>query len=193
QLDMMAIKSPINGTVEEVGVKLGQTASPQLPAFRVLNFSSLKVKADVAEAYSNKINVGDDVVVYFPDLEKETPAKITAASRYINPINRTFQVEVRLNGAAEGYKANMVAVLKINDYKANNATVIPVNFIQTDPNGSFVYVAQNKGKETVATKAFIKQGQSYNGMIEITEGLKPGDKVVSTNYLELEEGEALKL
>jgi RND family efflux transporter MFP subunit len=193
QLDMMAIKSPINGTVEEVGVKLGQTASPQLPAFRVLNFSSLKVKADVAEAYSNRINVGDDVLVYFPDLEKETPAKITAASRYINPINRTFQVEVRLNGAAEGYKANMVAVLKINDYKANNATVIPVNFIQTDPNGSFVYVAENKGKETVASKAFIKQGQSYNGMIEITEGLKPGDKVISTNYLELEEGEALKL
>jgi hypothetical protein len=30
-------------------------------------------------------------------------------------------------------------------------------------------------------------------MIEITEGLKPGDKVISTNYLELEEGEALKL
>jgi multidrug efflux pump subunit AcrA (membrane-fusion protein) len=83
--------------------------------------------------------------------------------------------------------------LKINDYKAANATVIPVNFIQTDPNGSFVYVAENKGKEVVAKKAFVKQGQSYDGMIEITEGLKPGDKVISTNYLELEEGEVVKL
>ena len=193
QLDMMAIKSPINGTVEEVGVKLGQTASPQLPAFRVLNFSSLKVKADVAEAYSNRINVGDNVIVYFPDLNKEIPSKISTSSRYINPLNRTFQVEVRLNSAADGFKANMVAVLKINDYKAANATVIPVNLIQTDPNGSFVYISENNGKQTIAKKTYVKQGQSYDGMIEITEGLKPGDKIISTSYQELEEGEAIKI
>lgn len=193
QLDMMTIKSPINGTVEDVVIKIGQSAMPQLPAFRVLNFSSVKVKADVAEAYSSKINVGDDVLVFFPDLNKEIPAKISAASRYINPINRTFQVEVRLNSPSEGYKANMVAVLKINDYKAADAAVIPVNFIQTDPNGSFVYVALNQSAQIKAHKAYVKQGQSYNGMVEITEGLKQGDKVISTGYLELEDGETIRL
>lgn len=193
QLDMMTIKSPINGTVEDVVLKIGQSAMPQMPAFRVMNFSSVKVKADVAEAYSSKINVGDDVLVFFPDLNKEIPAKITAASRYINPVNRTFQVEVRLNSPSEGYKANMVSVLKINDYKAMNATVIPVNYIQTDPNGSFVYVARNQSSRSTAQKVYVKQGLSYNGMVEITEGLKPGEKVISTGYLELEEGEAIRL
>ncbi len=193
QIDMMTIKAPINGTVEDVSLKVGQTASPAMPAFRVMNFGSLKVKADVAEAYSSKINIGDDVIVFFPDLNKEIPAKVNTASRYINPINRTFQIEVRLNPEKNGYKANMVAVLKVIDYKANNAIVVPVNLIQTDPTGNFIYVVNNNGKEAVAKKIYIKQGQSYNGTVEITDGLKAGDKVITSGYLDLEEGEAIKL
>jgi RND family efflux transporter MFP subunit len=193
QIDMMTIKAPITGTVEDVSLKVGQTASPAMPAFRVMNFSSLKIKADVAEAYSNQISVGDDVIVFFPDLNKEIPAKVNTASRYINPINRTFQIEVRLNPEKNGYKANMVAVLKIIDYKANNAMVVPVNLIQTDPTGNFIYVVKNDGKKSVAKKTYIKQGQSYNGTVEITEGLKVGDKVITSGYLDLEEGEAIKL
>lgn len=193
QLDMMSIKAPISGTVEDVVVKLGQTASPSFPAFRVMNFSSLKVKADVAEAYARKINVGDEVLVYFPDLDREITARVTAASRYINPINRTFNVEVKINTEKDGFKANMVAVLKITDYRVAKTTVIPVNYIQTDPNGSFVFVAENKNGKDVAKKIYVKQGQSYNGMIEITEGLKEGDRIISSGYLDLEEGEAVKL
>lgn len=193
QLEMMTITSPINGTVEDVGVKIGQTASPAMPAFRVMNFSSLKVEADVAEAYSKKITVGDEVIVYFPDLEKEISAKVSTASRYINPVNRTFQVEVKLNQSPEGVKANMVTVLKIVDYSVKNATVIPVNFIQTDPKGNFVYVAVNEGNQAISKKAYVKQGMSYNGMVEVTEGLQTGDKVISAGYLDLEEGETIKL
>jgi len=193
QLGMMTIKSPINGTVEEVNVKLGQFASAavQTPPFRVLNFGTIKVKAEVAEAYSRKVNVGDAVQVYFPDLDKEITAKISTASRFINPANRTFTVEVRLNPDKNTYKANMVAVLKINDYKADNAIVVPVNYVQTDPDGSFVYIAENKGNKNIAKKAMIDQGQSYNGVVEITKGLKTGDKIVTSGFLNLESGEAI--
>lgn len=191
QINMMTIKAPIDGTVEEVNVKIGQFASAAspVPPFRVLNFGSIKVKADVAEAYSKKVNVGDDVQVYFPDLNKEITAKISAASRFISPTNRTFTVEVRLKPEKNGYKANMVAVLKITDYSANNAIVVPVNYVQSDPNGTFVYVADNKGNKNVAKRVAIEQGQNYNGMVEITKGLTSGQKVVTSGYLDLEEGE----
>lgn len=193
QINMATIKSPINGAVEEVNIKIGSVASPAspIPAFRVVNFTSVKVKADVAEAYSDRISVGDNVTVSFPDIGRDMDAKITAVSRFINSSNRTFLVEARLNTNKTGFKANMIAVLKINDYKSENTVTIPVNYIQSDPNGNFVYIAQNSGKKTVAKKAFIEQGQSYNGVVEITKGLKPGDKVITSNYLELEEGETI--
>jgi len=194
QIDMMTIKAPITGTVEEVNIKVGQVVSAALPLppFRVLNFSIIKVKAEVAEAYSHKVNVGDAVQIAFPDLNKEISAKITSASRFINPSSRTFTVEARIDPEKNGYKANMIAILKINDYKADNAITVQVNYIQSDLNGNFVYIAENKGNNTIAKKVPVKQGQSYNGMIEITDGLKPGDRLITSGYLDLENEEAIK-
>jgi RND family efflux transporter MFP subunit len=192
QIDMYRITSPINGAVGDAPLRVGQAVSPGLPVFRVINFGGLRVVADVAEAYSSKINVGDEVFVYFPDLQKDIPAKISAVSKYINPVNRTFQVEVRFSYEKEGFKANMIAVLKINDYRANGAIVVPLNSIQNDQNGSYVYTVQ-ANSAPVAKKVSITQGLIYNGMVEVTSGLKAGDKVVTVGQLDLEDGQAVKL
>jgi membrane fusion protein (multidrug efflux system) len=65
QLDMTRIKSPINGTVEQVNVKIGQNAAPGAPAFRVINTTDLKIVASVSEAYVTNIEKGDKVKVQF--------------------------------------------------------------------------------------------------------------------------------
>lgn len=194
QINMATIKSPVDGTVEEINVKVGQIASPAspIPAFRVVNLSSLNVKADVAEAYTDKVRVGDNVSVIFPDLNKEISAKITAVSRVINMNSRTFQVEAQINPEKDGFKANMIAVLKINDYKNDKALAISVNYIQSDMQGDFVYVAEKNNQKTVVKRSAVKQGQSYNGVVEITDGLKAGDMVITSGYLDLDEGEAIK-
>ena len=106
----------------------------------------------------------------------EIVANITAVSRYINPLNRTFTVEVQLDPSKDGFKANMIAVLKINDYKAEKALSIPVKYIQTDLDGDFVFIAEPSDNKFVVKRATIKQGQNYNGLVEVTEGLKEGDK-----------------
>ena len=49
------------------------------------------------------------------------------------------------------------------------------------------FVKTENGK-MVAKKTLIKLGQSYNGKVEITEGLKTGDKVITKGYQDLEDG-----
>jgi len=194
QINMSSIKSPINGTVEEINIKIGQLSSPSMPipAFRIVNFNTIKVKAEVAEAYSKKVSLGDPVTVLFPDLDREVKATVSAVSRYISPTNRTFIVEVKIDPSKDGFKANMIAILKITDYKVDNALSIPVKYIQTDMDGDFVYIAQTVDSKYFAKKAMIKQGQSYNGVVEITEGLNVGDKLISSGYLDIEDGEAVR-
>jgi membrane fusion protein (multidrug efflux system) len=193
QIDMTEITSPINGTVEESSVKLGQTASPQMPAFRVVNFGHLKVVGEVAEAYASKIKAGDQITVYLPDIKKEYHARVSFASNYINQVNRTFHVEARLDESDNNMKANMVAVLKINDYRNDKAVVLPINYVQQDQKGDFVYIARNEGEKLIAAKKFVTLGQIYNGEAEIKDGLNQGDKVITSGYLDLEEGEAVRL
>jgi membrane fusion protein, multidrug efflux system len=193
QLQMMHITSPINGTVEDAPIKIGQTASPQFPAFRVINFSKLKVVSDVAEAYAAKIKIGDKILVNLPDIKQDYIAEVTFASNYINQVNRTFRVEAHLKESNVNMKANMVAILKINDYKNDQAIVLPVNYVQKDQKGTFVFVSKKDGNGLKATKRFVTTGQIYNGMAEIASGLNSGDEVITLGYLDVEEGENIKL
>jgi membrane fusion protein (multidrug efflux system) len=193
QIDMMSIVSPINGTVEDVAIKIGQSVGPGLPIFRVVNFSTMKVVADIAEAYSSRVNVGDEVIVRFPDLQKEMIAKISSASKYIGAQNRTFQIEVRMKPEFNNFKANMIAILKINDYRSENAISLPINLLQNDQEGSYVFVAVKEAASFIAKKRTVKVGQTYNGMIEITDGLKTGDLLISAGQLDLQDGEAIRL
>jgi membrane fusion protein (multidrug efflux system) len=192
QLDMSLIKSPINGSLEEMNVKIGQTLMPGVSVIRVVNFTSVKVVADLAESYATHVTVGDKVLIYFPDLKTEAPAIINFSSRYINPVNRTFSVEAHLAKEIPSLKANMVVVLKINDYRADNAISIPVDLLQNDQNGSFVFLAQKNTAKTVAHKIRVKTGQSYAGVTEIVNGLKPGDSLITIGYQDLEDGEAIR-
>src|SRR5688572_26793693 len=97
QWDMSRIKSPINGTVDLVSIKIGSAVAPGFPSIRVVNLSSMKVKAEVAESYISKVNSGNDAIIYFPDLNKEIKTKLSYSGRAINSLNRTFNVEVRLS------------------------------------------------------------------------------------------------
>lgn len=192
QIDMTRIKSPITGTVEESMVKVGQAVSPSFPAFRVVNFGNLKVTADVAEAYTSKVNTGDQVIVVIPDIKKEITARVSFCSKYINPTNRTFGVEAKLSTGADQLKANMVTILKINDYQNTKAVVLPVNIIQTDNLGKYVLVAKQENNQYVARKQAIEMGQLYNGLAEVTTGLEQGTKVITSGYLNLNEGEIIR-
>jgi len=191
QIANMHITSPINGAIEDISVKEGQFVSPGLPVIRVVNFNRLKVVADLSEAYSDKINVGDAVRIYFPDLDQEVEAKVSFSSRYINPVNRSFTVEAHLTKPIPGLKVNMVAVLRINDYTATDAIAIPVNLIQSDRDQNVVYIAENNPGNK-AQRVVVEQGASYNGMVEIKSGLKPGDKLITVGYQGLEDGQPIR-
>lgn len=192
QLALSKITSPISGTVESIPVKVGAMASPGFPAFRVINFSSTKVVAELAEAYAPKVKAGDKVNIFFPDHNTEIASSLNFSSRFISPVNRTFQVESRISNPGFELRANMVAVLKINDYTAASAIAIPVNIIQKDMDGQFVYVAVKENSKDVARKVSIKTGMIYNGLAEVVSGLATGDKVITIGFQDINPGQPLK-
>ncbi len=192
QLAMSRITSPISGTVESIPIKVGAMANPGFPAFRVINFAQTKVVAELAEAYAPKVKAGDKVNIFFPDHNTEITSSLNFSSRFISPVNRTFQVESRISNPGFELRANMVAVLKINDYSAKDAVTIPVNCILKDQNGQFVYVAVQDKNQQVAQKVSIETGMIYNGLAEIKTGLKAGDKVITIGFQDVNPGQPLK-
>ncbi|MDI1355303.1 MAG: efflux RND transporter periplasmic adaptor subunit [bacterium] len=178
QLKMTKVISPIEGTVDLMNIKIGQAIAPGLSAITVVNFSNLKVKADVAESYAARVKNGNEVLVLFPDMNDTVLSTVHYASRAINNLTRTFAVEVKLDGKKE-YHPNQVAKLKINDYQSPKPVIaVPVKFIQKTTNGSYVIVVKN-GK---AIKQPVLIGHEYSGFAEIREGLSAGDLMITQGY-----------
>lgn len=190
QLRMSKIISPIDGTVDAVDLKLGQLTAPGMPAIRVINFSNLKVKADLAESYASKVHKGDEVIIKFPDSNDTITSKISYSARAISPLHRTFGVEINLDSKKE-FHPNQIAILNINDYKSEKPVMsVALNYIQKDLKGqAFVLVADGNK----AAKRNITLGKEYNGTVEITSGLSETDLLITSGYDGLNEGDAIKV
>ena len=190
QINMSKITSPIDGTIEDIPIKVGQMASIANPSFRVINFSRAKAIADVGEAYSAKIKTGDLVRIFLPDFNQEIIENVTFASKFINPTNRTFTVEVELPPVSNNYRANMIAVIRIKDYTNPSVIAIPQNYIQSSRDeGLYIFIVKEENGKKIARKAYIKTGITYNGLTEIQSGLNQGDMIVTAGYKDLFEGQ----
>ena len=165
---------------------------PGMPTIRVVNFADLKVKGEVAEAYAHKVKIGNEVILYFPDLQREIASTITHSAKVISNVSRSFTVESKLPGDLSDYSPNMIAILKIIDYENDSAVVVPVNVIQNSEEGQHVFIAAKENGKTVAKKQKVSVGATYRGKTEITIGLNKGDILISTGYQDLNDGDLIK-
>jgi membrane fusion protein, multidrug efflux system len=187
QLSMYKIKSPISGTIDAMDLKVGQAVMPGLSGIRVINANKLTAKAQIAESYASRVNQGDRVQVILPDVPDTVSTKISFASKTIDAVSRSFNVEIKLP-SNKNYRPNMLALLKIIDYQNTKALVIPVNAIQKAENGDYVFISDN-GK---AKRVDIKTGKISEGRAEILSGLNAGDQVIVAGMQGLSPGDSLK-
>jgi len=188
QADMYTIKSPINGSIDQMDLKLGQVGVPGQTGIRIVNADVLKVKADVPESYSGSINQGDKVKILVPDANDSLVTNITFAAKVIDPTSRSFAIEVRLPDR-KTLRPNMTAILNIANYNNSKAIVIPVKAVQKSENGDFVFINNNG----IAKKVIVKVGATYGGQSEILSGLKAGDSLVTDGATDIEDGDKIKV
>jgi RND family efflux transporter MFP subunit len=191
QREQFNVTAPISGVVDDVVPNAGEAVAPGMGIIRVVNTRGEKVVAEVSEAHLSKVKEGDEARVYFPDLQKEVVATVDVVSQHINPASRTFTIELRLRDMKGDItlRPNLVSVVRIQDYKNEDAVVVPVNLVQQDEKAQYIYVAQKKGNQYIATRKEVKTGVSYEGEVEVLEGLAANDQVITAGYQNLNEGQ----
>lgn len=193
QLDMSAITAPINGIVEKVNQKKGELSVPGMQLIQLVDLSELYVRADISESFLPSIKSGDTVnlrIPAYPDYEKTM--KINRVGNVINKNNRTFEIELRFDNSAEMLKPNMIAIIRVNDFTAENSLVVPSKVIKEDLNGRYIYVASPENNELVARKRYIEIGRTFDSNTRITKGLKAGDQIITEGFSRVTDGSLLK-
>ncbi len=194
QLKTANVVSDVNGVADIVNIRVGETfqgmtqAGPQI---KIVNTSSLKVVSNIPENYLTRLHKGTPVEVVIPDANKKVTSSISLISQAIDITQRGFVAEARIP-ADPALKPNQTAILKIMDYTAPNAVVIPVNTVQTDETGKYVYVlVQGSNGRSVAKKQTVLIGEVYGNNVEIKSGLKGGEQLVVEGYQSLYEGQLI--
>ncbi|WP_372775003.1 efflux RND transporter periplasmic adaptor subunit [Mangrovibacterium sp.] len=188
QKDMAEVKAPVDGTVDVIFQKRGEIAGPQIPFAKVINISKIKIYGDIAETYLTKVSKRENVLIEFPAIGRQEKGTIDQIGNYIDPHNRTFRVRINLQNPDGMIKPNMISVLKIRDYVADSAIVIPSLLVKHDFRGKYTFIVNDEEQPRKAQKVYLKTGVSINNMTEITQGIEAGATIISEGFDQVIDG-----
>lgn len=193
-LNMTSVTAGMSGVVEDINVRVGEFfsgATQQGGQIVIVNVTSLKAEVPVPDNYVAKVKKGDKVLISVPETGKpafESVISVVGAS--IDEKTRSFITEAKLPSDPL-LKPNQTAVMKILDYEAKGTIAVPVNVVQTDEKGKYVYVMEKTGDKMVARKKTVNVGEVYNGIIEIKSGLNGGEVLITEGYQSIYDGQAV--
>jgi len=194
QLNTTNVLSDVSGVADIVNIRVGETfqgmtaAGPQI---KIVNTSNLKVVTNIPENYLTRLHKGSVVEINIPDANKKITSTISLISQSIDATSRGFIAEAKIP-FDPALKPNQSAIIKILDYSANSAVVIPVNTVQSDETSKYVYLLTklNNGK-SVAKKQPVVIGEVYGNNVEIKAGLKAGDQLITEGYQNIYDGQVI--
>ena len=193
QLKYTKVYAPIGGLVDKKLVESGENVAPGMPIIQILDERDLKVVANVAESYLGKIKVGNKLKITFPALNKEMIAAVTRIGASIDPINRTYKVEIKVPNSDKLLKPNLLATVDFKDYENKKAITVQSNLIQEDVSGE-KYLAKVTGlpNEPKAEIVFVETGDSFDGKTVIQSGLVAGDIIIVNGAKGIKTGDEIK-
>jgi len=191
------ITSPIDGIITKLNVKKGMIADSTQAAAVVSDVSSLRVKANIGEYFISKIKEGQKVKITGDAFEGESYHGVVKeispiAKQVNNGHNSETIVEVYIDVIEKEtkLKPGYSAEVKIETGRKENVITVPYECVtQENGNIDICYIVRN-GR---AQKVPVTVGHELELEIEITNGLKKGDKVILNPTDKIKEGTLVKV
>lgn len=196
QVSKTVVRAPFSGIIDETFSEEGEVVAPgQSRLFRLINLQDMYISAAVPESYLNKIQKGTDVMVEIGATGASFQAEVRQVGNFINPSNRTFEIQVAVPKDAQNVKPNLIATVRLNDYTSEEAIIIPENVVQTNAAGERVaFVLEKESDSTgIVHKKILETGLSYDNSIEVLSGLEAGDLLIVSGARSIREGEKVKI
>ena len=191
QLNTTSVISNVSGVADEVNIHVGETFTGAPTAgIKIVNTSNLKVVTDIPENYLARVSKGTPVLISVPDINKTYKSAISLISQSISSTSRGFIAEAKIPND-KSLKPNLTAMVRIQDYNVANAMTVPVNVLQTDEQGKFILVAEKEGAKMIARKRKVQVGELNGERLEVKNGLKTGDVIITEGFQNLYDGQTI--
>ena len=187
------IRSPIAGVLDERYVDLGEIVAPGTPVARVLTIDRLKVVGGVPERFGPYVSEGGRAVLQFDVLPgHEIEGEIAYVGAAVDPRNRTFPIEIRLDNPEGRLKPQMVANVRVATERLTDVIVVPQDVVLRTEDGYQVFVAVDGPNGAVAEARVVELGPSFENEVVVAAGLEPGDRVIVRGHQMVDAGDRVR-
>jgi HlyD family secretion protein len=183
QLGYSKITSQIDGVVTDRPLFAGETAPSGSPILTVMDLSSVIARAHVSQREASQLKIGNAASLFVSEGEKPVAGKVTQISPALDPSSTTVEVWVQAANPGLRMKPGTSMRVEIVAKSLPIALVVPESAIVTDESGATSVMLVGEGDKP--KKQAVTLGIHDGGNVQVIEGLKGGDRVVSTGAFEL--------
>lgn len=186
QLSLYNLTAPISGVVEAVNVTENNFAASGTAAFVISNGSNKTVTFYVTDSVRQTLTPGQAVTVNYNGQTYE--GAVTEIGGVVNAQVGQFQVKAVIDGAQD-LPDGLSVELTTTAHRANGAVLVPSDAMFFEDGVAYVYLLQD-GK---AVRSDVTIGLYTADEIAVTDGLTPGDQVITTWSASLRDGADVRL
>ena len=190
QLGYSEIRSPIDGIVTDGPWYPGMMPQQGVPLVTVMNLSQMVAKAHIPQNQASLLKKGDTALIAVPGGEP-IKGKVTLISPALDPGSTTVEVWVQAPNAKGEMKAGASATLSMTAKTVPNALVVPADAVVTDDDGKKSVMVI--GSDSMAHKRDVQTGIESADAVQITNGVKAGEQLVSVGAYGLPDNTKVKV
>ncbi len=180
------LQAPISGTILQRQAGIGQNIVTQLnggstPVFTIGNSSRVWLVANVREVDAPLVHLGDMVevsVLAFPS--HVFTARVTYVAASIDPNTHRLPIHAEIENADGALKPEMFATFRIITGQADRQPAVPEEALVYDADNPHVWLV---GPDKTLSIRKVKLGHNDGRLVEVLDGLKAGDTVVTSGSL----------
>jgi multidrug efflux pump subunit AcrA (membrane-fusion protein) len=185
----MVLTAPFGGFVTGRFLDPGAVVTAGQPILAVQSMRQVWVTVAVPEEVSGTISLGVPARVTLDALPgRRFTGKVTQVNASADPMSRQFSVRVTLDNPDNVIKPGTFAHVAIETHRVRGAIVVPREAVQRGQDGSFVMVVDNS---SVVRRRPVTLGTSGTDVIAITEGIRPGEKVITLSAYPVKDGQTV--
>jgi len=191
QLAKMEVKAPFRGVIVDLpAVTNGTKINVNTAIVTLMDYSKLSMEVNLPEKTMSTIKIGQEVFITNYTMPKDTlKAQINELSPVVNIETRTFKGKLLINNPDLKLRPGMFVKADIEVDRRDSVIVIPKEIILSGTRGKTVYVVDRGNSQA----RIIKTGLENEKFVEVTDGLRRQDRVVTKGYETLRDRAKVKI
>ncbi len=189
RLDDRVIRAPFAGTPAIQRVDLGAQVSSDTVLTRLDDLSTVLVEVQVPEEFFSIIKPGLEAEASTAAWPGRTfTARVSEIDTYIDPVSRSFRVRAGIDNPDGALASGMFMRLALQ-LSSDGVVMIPEESVVIEEGSPYLFVV----KDGKAERRNVKTGGRQPGWVQITDGIEPGDEVISSGTSKVRAGGAVKV